>query len=187
MTMSKPFLTIWLASLTLMVTACDNGPQSGGQKTSGPNPEASSPAGNAIDPCSLLTAAEIEATLGWKVAKTEPKSYGATGNCTYTSANPYGRKGMEQVSILIGQGMPDMSSAGAMAQWRLKQYEGPSYKDIGAIVEPVEGLGVPAIRNEVAGLLTLEMAVGKQLVSVGVFGSLEQARALGEKALARIK
>jgi hypothetical protein len=185
--MRKPFFTLWFTSLMLIVGACDKGPLSGNQKTSGSTPEASSPAGDTVDPCSLLTAAEIETILGWKVAKTEPKSYGATGNCTYSSANPYGKKGMEQVSILIGQGMPDMSSANAMAKWRLKQYEGPTYKDLDPIVEPVEGLGVPAIRNEVAGLLALEMAVGNKLVSVSVFGTLDQAKALGEKALARIK
>lgn len=182
--MKKTVSTIWLGVL-LLAAGCDSGNKEAGQSVSAP--QAAAPAENSLDPCALLTAAEIEAVLGWKVATTEPKSYGTTGNCTYTSANPYGKGGMQQVTLLVGQGMPDMNSASAMAQWRLKQYEGPSYKDLGPIVEPVEGLGVPAIRNEVAGLLTLEMAVGKQLVSVGVFGSLEQARALGEKVLMRIK
>lgn len=185
--MKKTASSIALAVLLLVAAACDSGNKGANPTASAPVPQASAPAGDAFDPCSLLTVAEIEAVLGWKVAKMEPKRYGATGNCTYTSANPYGKDGMQQVTLLVGQGMPDMSSASAMAQWRLKQYEGPSYKDIGAIVEPIEGLGVAAIRNEVGGLLTLEMAVGKQLVSVGVFGSLEQARALGEKVLMRIK
>ncbi|MEW5978108.1 MAG: hypothetical protein AB1898_20120 [Acidobacteriota bacterium] len=175
-------------SLSLTTVYCNSNPNAtSGSPTPGSSPVGQATAAKAIDPCSLLTSEEIENILGWKVANADAKTYGTTGNCTYTSANPYAGKIMEQVTTLIGQGMPAMSSSNAMAQWRLKQYEGKSYQDIEKTVEPVEGLGVPAIRNEVAGLIAVEMAVEGRLISVSTFGSMDAARALAAKVLTRAK
>jgi hypothetical protein len=56
-----------------------------------------------------------------------------------------------------------------------------------AVVEPVEGLGVPAIRNE-SGVVAIEMAVGAQLVTVGsIAANFEQVRKLAGFVLARMK
>lgn len=168
--------------LTLFVAACSKADQTDMK----PSTQASESAKD-IDPCAFLTAEDIETALGWKVAKTEAKAYGATGTCTYSSATPYTAQGLQQVSVVIGQGMPDMSTSEAMAQWRLKQYSGESYKDVKPIVKPVEGLGVPAIQNGFEGLFGIEMAVGGKLITVSLFDSLQPARALAEKVLARAK
>lgn len=134
-----------------------------------------------FDPCSLLTYDEIKSAVGWKPDSSRAKAYGSTGNCTW-----YGPNAMTQnVALLIGQGMPDMSSSKTMAQWRAKQYTDYKVKD--AIVEPVEGLGVPAIRNE-WGTVGIEMAVDKQLVSVsGLTLKFDQVKKLAAFVLARMK
>ena len=134
-----------------------------------------------FDPCALLASDEIMGTLGWSPDSTQKKAYGTTGNCTYFGPNAM----TQQVSLLVGQGMPDMSDSRKMADWRANQYK--DYKVADAIVEPVEGLGVPAIRNEF-GVVAIEMAVGTQLVSVGsISANFEQVRKLAGFVLARMK
>jgi hypothetical protein len=72
-----------------------------------------------------------------------------------------------------------------MAEWRSKQ--GTSFGDIKITIEPIEGLGVPAIRNEVegAGLVTVEAAAKGKLLDVTT-ASLEMSKALAPKAIARL-
>jgi hypothetical protein len=134
-----------------------------------------------IDPCSLLTAEEIQAAVGWKPVKAEPSSYGGVAVCNY-----YGPKGMSQnVSLLVAPGMPKVANSAEMAEWRKKQTGG--YGDVKFVIEPVEGLGVPAIRNEVegAGLATIEAAAKGVLLDVST-PNLEQSKALVAKALPRL-
>jgi hypothetical protein len=139
------------------------------------------PAAGDFDPCALLTSGEIQATLGWVPDSTQKKAYGTTGTCTW-----FGPGGMaDQVSLLVGQGMPDMSGSAVMAKWRAEQYAGYDVTD--AIVEPVEGLGVPAIRNELAGLVAVEMAVKGQLVSVGSMAPIDKVRTLAGHVAGRMK
>ena len=54
-------------------------------------------------------------------------------------------------------------------------------------IEPVEGLGAPAIRNEVegTGLVTVEVAVRGMLLDVTT-SSLERSKNLAVKAMARL-
>jgi len=135
-----------------------------------------------VDPCSLLTAEEIEAAVGWKPVKAEPSSYGGVAVCNY-----YGPKGMTQtVSLLVAPGMPKVATSAEMAEWRRKQTGG--YGDVKFVIEPVEGLGVPAIRNEVegAGLATIEAAAKGVLLDVSTT-NLEQSKALVAKALPRLR
>lgn len=174
----------WLSVglLALFIPACGKSDQAGK-----PPPAQASRPEKTIDPCALLKAEEIEAALGWKVATTEVKAYGDTGTCTYASATPYTMKGLQQLSLVIGRGMPDMSSSEAMAKWRLAQYSGESYKNMNPIVKPVEGLGVPAIRNGFERTFGIEMAVGDKLISLSLFDSLEPARALAQKVVARAR
>jgi hypothetical protein len=135
-----------------------------------------------IDACSLLTPEEIEAAVGWKSVKADPSTYGGTAVCNF-----YGPKGMSQsVSVVVAPGMPRVASSTEMAQWRKKQTEG--YGDIKFIIEPVEGLGVPAIRNEVGqvpGLATIEAAVKGVLLDV-TSSTLGEAKALAVKAIPRV-
>jgi len=73
-----------------------------------------------------------------------------------------------------------------MAAWRSKQ--GTTFGDIKIIIEPVEGLGFPAIRNEVegVGLVTIEMAVKGILLDVTT-SKLDHSKALVTKASARLR
>jgi hypothetical protein len=168
--------------LALLPAACGNGePVAAAQ----PRPVAADQPG--MDPCALLTSAEIEAALGWKVDTAESKSYGATGTCTYASATPYSPTGLQQLAVVVGSGAPVLDSSEAMAAWRLEQYSGDAYKDLEPIVLPVEGLGVPAIQNGFEGMLGIELLVGDRLLTLSLFETLEPARTLAEKALARME
>jgi hypothetical protein len=170
--------------LTLLFVGCGNG------EPAGPVPPGQEDVQETgIDPCALLTSEEIEAALGWKVDTTESKSYGAAGTCTYASATPYSSKGMQQLAVVVGSGAPDLDSSKAMAAWRLEQYSGDAYKDLKPVVLPVEGLGVPAIQNglDVDLAFGIELLVGDKLLTLSLFDTLDPARTLAEKALARLE
>ncbi len=133
-----------------------------------------------VEVCALLTSPEIQTALSWTPDSTAGQSYGTTGSCTF-----FGPNTMQQVSLLVGQGMPDMSSSAAMATWRSEQYT--EYKVTDAIVKSLDGLGVPAIQNEYGGLMTIEMAVGSQLVSVSSLATVEQMRSIASVVLGRLR
>jgi hypothetical protein len=168
--------------LPVLLVAC-------GEADQGANPP-SQPAvvqGKDIKACELLTGDEIEAALGWKVATAEGKDFGATGTCTYSSSTPYSTEGFQQLSLVVGHGLSSISSSEAMAKWRFEQYSGESAKNPSLIVKPVDGLGVPAIQNGMAGMFGIEMAVDDMLVTLSPFDSLEPARALAKKVVARVR
>ena len=169
-------------ALALVLASCsDNGPSGKAVPTEKLSQETS------IDPCALLTSEEIEAVLGWKVAKAVPSVYGAMGSCNYSSATPYTSQGLQKLSVEVGSGAPDMSSSESLVKWRLEQYSGEAYKDMKPVVEPVEGLGVPAIRNGMEGMFGIEMAVGDKLDTMSLFDSVEPARTLAAKLISRLK
>ena len=120
--------------------------------------------------------------MKWSPVKAEPSTYGATAVRDF-----YGPKGMSQsVSIVVASGMPAVASSTEMAEWRKEQTKG--YGDIKFIIEPIEGLGVPALRNEVGqvpGLSTIEVAVKGVLLDV-TSSTLEEAKALAAQAIKRL-
>ena len=136
---------------------------------------------SSFDPCTLLTYDEIKSAVGWKPDSATKKGYGTTGTCTYHGPNAM----LQNVAVMVGQGLADMSDSKKMAAWRAKQYVDNKITD--AIVEPIGDLGVPAIRNEF-GVVSVEMAVGTQLLTVtGLSVKFEQAKKLAAFALARKK
>ena len=169
-----------LLSLSLLGAKCgDKGASKVGSSSSDP---AASPASQTqVDACSLLTPAEVEAVTGAKVTATKPKTYGANTTCNFEAANQL----LPVVSLVLAGGMPEVKNSAEMAQWRSKQ--GASFGDIKITIEPIEGLGVPAIRNEVegAGLVTVEAAAKGKLLDVTT-ASLEMSKALAPKAIARL-
>jgi hypothetical protein len=169
------------AVLAVLPAACGNG-----EPAANIPPEQTSAQEASIDPCALLTSEEIEAALGWKVATTEGKSFGATGTCTYASATPYTARGLQQLALVIGYGAPPLSSSQAMAAWRLEQYSGDAYKDLSPIVLPVDGFDVPAIQNGFEGMFGIELLVGDKLLTLSMFETLEPARTLAKQVLARM-
>ena len=100
---------------------------------------------------------------------------------------PIHRKGLQQLAVVIGGGAPDLDSSQAMAAWRLEQYSGDAYKDLEPLVLPVEGLGVPAIQNGFDVGFGIELLVGDKLLTLSLFDTLDPARTLAEKALARLE
>jgi hypothetical protein len=138
--------------------------------------------GPQVDVCSLLSANEIEAATGAKVMNTKAEAHGAVGTCNYEAANEL----LPVVSLVLAPGMPEVSSSTEMAAWRSKQ--GTSFGDIKVTIAPIEGLGVPAIRNEVegVGLVTIEAAAKGMLLDVTT-SSLERSRALAPKAIGRLR
>ena len=134
-----------------------------------------------VDACSLLTIAEIEAVTGAKTVKPKAEAHGSIASCNYEAANEL----FPVVSILLAPGMPKVASSAEMAAWRSKQ--GKSWGDIKITIGPVEGLSVPAIRNEVegTGLVTVEVGVHGMLLDVTT-SSLERSKALAAKAIARL-
>ncbi len=158
----------------LVVVGCGSAPEEAAQ------PAVPAEAPSDFDACALLTTEEIQASLAWVPDSTQKKSFGTTGNCTW-----FGPGGaMEQVSLLVGQGVPEMSSSTTMAQWRTRQYTNYGVTD--AIVEPLDGLGVAAIRNEYGGLVAIEMAVRGQLVTVSSIATLDQVRSLASLVVGRM-
>jgi hypothetical protein len=141
-----------------------------------------SPQGQSGQACGLLTPDEIHAVTGATVSETKPEMHGTTATCNYHAAGEL----MPAVSLVLAQGMPKVSSSQEMAAWRSKQ--GTTFGDIKIIIEPVEGLGFPAIRNEVegVGLVTVEMAVKGKLLDVTT-AKLEHSKALVTKASTRVR
>jgi uncharacterized protein DUF3558 len=181
--MSWRFASLSAALCLGLAAACGGGGEASKSSavSAGSRPEPAKPAPK-LDACSLLTAEEIEAAVGWKSAKAEPSSYGGTAVCNFS-----GPKGVSQsLSLLVAPGMPNVASSTEMAQWRRQQTKG--YGDIKFIIEPVEGLGVPAIRNEVGevpGMATIEAAANGVLLDV-TSSTMEEAKVLAAKAIKRL-
>ena len=72
----------------------------------------------------------------------------------------------------------------AMAEWRAKQYRDQCITD--ARVEPVDGLGVPAIRTELAGVAAAEMAIKGKLVTVSSVAEFSRVKSLSGPVVARM-
>jgi hypothetical protein len=179
--MSSRFTSLLpLAAVLLLGARCGADVDPGTQELSlaGKRAEQKAPV---VDPCTLLTGAEIEAVTGAKAVAAKKEGYGAVGTCNYHA----GEQLMPVVSLLLAPGMPKVSSSAEMAAWRSKQ--GTSFGGAKLTIEPIEGLGVPAIRNEIegAGMVTVEAAVRGMMLDVTT-SSLEHSKALLTKAMARV-
>ncbi len=152
-------------------------------KSTGAQPAAQTATTDAarIDPCALLTVAEIQAATGKTVAPGESSTQGATLTCNYAEPNAMA----PTVTVVVSPGMPKVSSSAAMAEWRSKQAEG--YGDLTFVIAPIEGLGVPAIRNDLEGASTgtVEAAAKGRLLIV-LTSSLDDSKELAGKAIPRL-
>jgi hypothetical protein len=166
------------AIAALLVAACaSEAPQTGEAQAAKPKKNVSK-----IDACALITSAEIETAAGWKPEPADTKTYGGTATCSYHRAD--GTK-VQSVALIISPGMRVLESSASMADWRKKQVERhPEFK---MIIQPVEGLGVPAISNQAEGdsVPTLEASAKGVLVAVRS-SSLELSKALAAKAIGRL-
>lgn len=167
-----------VAGVVLGLAGCGGGGDAGRAAPDRPAQAAAAP----VDPCGLLTPEEIAAVVGTKVERTEPNQYGGTAVCNF-----YGQSITPLASLTVASGMPDVSTSTEMAAWRSAQTRTGSYADIKFLIEPIEGLGVPAIRNEIegAGLATVEIAVRGRLLDVTT-GDLNHSKALAPRAIVRM-
>lgn len=186
-------LACWIGvGALLLVGACGGGNQgappaesttSGGQQA----------ASEAFDPCALLTASEIEAALGWTPSKTAPYAQqNKTGHCVYTG-RPEKAEDLDAgigvcASGLPCSSLPDFASSDELVEYLKKGYQEMSSSGPNPTIEPIADLGVPAIRQELLGRLSIEMAIGqKKLAYVETWAPYETARPLAEKLLARAR
>ena len=161
-------------------------PSSGSESASTSSPErtARAAAQPTVDVCSLLTKEEIAAVTGAKITATEPATYGPTQVCNYTVQG----QSMPVVSLLLTPNVQKFASSTEMAEWQRKKAKtGMSMGNVKFTTEPVEGLGVPAIRNEIggAGMITVVAAAKGKLLEVTT-SSLERSKALVAKAMVRL-
>lgn len=133
-----------------------------------------------VDPCALVTVAEIEELTGSKITRTDPTEYGATQVC-----NHYGATISPVVSVVVAEGMPVMASSSNLVAWRQGQVG--AYPDMKFRIEPIEGLGMPAIRNEIegTGMAGLEIAVRGRLLDITT-DNFDLSKALAAKAIPRM-
>jgi hypothetical protein len=157
----------------VVVAGCGGG---GTERAADARPPAAAAPAVALDACALLTQDEVAAAAGFAVTGVEPEGR----SCTWRSSDAG-----KLVSLVVGAGMPGMASSADMAKWRADQ--GKGYSGITFIIEPVDGLGAPAIRNEVegTGLSTVEVAIKDQLLSITT-PTLDASKALAAKAMGRL-
>jgi hypothetical protein len=152
---------------------------------------------SSFDPCTLLTAEEVQAAVGWAVAETTPYPRGDGGRCVYKGdATALPLQSVEAgVSVCLSnfpctgeEGWGSLlSTSTAMADYIRNQYKGTGGETF-AKLEAAEGLGVPAAMQELAGQYTLEMVLGdRRIASASTWVSAEATRSLAEKVLARSK
>jgi hypothetical protein len=165
--------------LGLLLAACSGGDTpaetaAGGASESSAAPEA----------CTVVTAADVEQALGVAAkvqASDQLQTIAAASLCSYEAADD----ARNLVSVMVRVGPPSLD-----AQTNLKQYVdgikmnmGDSYR-----VDSVEGLSGPAVWNPDMKQLTIFK--GQTLVVLTMLGEdaepLTAARALGEKALAKL-
>jgi hypothetical protein len=90
-----------------------------------------------------------------------------------------------------GSGLPGFASSAELAAYRRKGYESSSTAlgaELKPMIEPLEGLGVPAIRHELLGQRSIEMALGPQrLAWVETWASYDAAETLAKHLLGRVR
>jgi hypothetical protein len=137
------------------------------------------PTGMPPDACALLTAEEIAAAAGWKPASTKHEHDGTTETCRIA-----GPSETQMVVIVLAKPAPQVSTSGAMAEWRRARAARLKLK---VTVTPLEGLGAPAIRtDEETSPPAVEAVVGARLLGLSA-PTFEVAQALAAKAIARLR
>jgi hypothetical protein len=130
--------------------------------------------------CSLLTSEEVLAATGW-TRLTTIDSTSVKDACNFRGPVEMN----DVVGILLAPGLPAMSSSADLVQFRSKNI-GPN-DPIKPEITQLDGFGLPAVRNQIAGmpLVTIEVARQGTLVSLTA-PTFEAARGLMPKLLGRI-
>lgn len=139
---------------------------------------AQQPANSAV--CSLLTSGEVLAATGWP-RLTTIDSTSVKGACNFRGPVEMN----DVVGILVASGLPAMSSSQDLVQFRSKNI-GPD-DPIKPEITPLDGLGIPAVRNQIEGMPLVTIEAAKQGVLVSLTApSFDIARGLMPKLLGRM-
>lgn len=163
-------------------------------------PAAEAAAASTFDSCALLTAEEVQATLGWAVAKSTPYGSGDQGHCVYEGEKSNTVFPIEQAEAGViacftnfpcpGDMPGSFGSSADLAAFRKQLYQsaGATAAALEPTIEPIQGLGSPAIMHELAGQYSVEVWLGpRRTAYVSVWTSAEAALALMEKVVARVR
>lgn len=189
-----PLAAVWL------VSACggEKKASEGAQKSPASTTRTRAPL--SFDPCALLTAAEVEAAVGWKPLTSEASGSEGYGSCRFTGKKDPMILPPQSVEVGIGkcvtnmpcsEPLPDFRSSEEMAQYRIKGYGNGkfgAFEGVKPEVVPLKDFGVPAIDHELATNRSVEMLVGhERLAYVTTWVGPGPTRDLAKKALARIR
>lgn len=138
------------------------------------------PASSPLAVCALLTSDEVLAATKWQ-RLTTIDSTSVKGACNFRGPVEMN----DVVGIMIASGLPAMSSSQELAQFRSKNI-GPN-DPIKPEITALEGLGLPAVRNQIAGMPLVTVEVAKQGTLVTLTApTFEIARGLMPKVLSRM-
>jgi hypothetical protein len=166
-----------------VLALCVSGACGGGNET--PNAAAATPAvaqtgKPKIDPCALLTEAEVESATGWKVSRSAISKM--TGACEFFGPNDM----LDVVTVSVVAAPNGVATSDDLAAWRKGQI-GPK-NEAGLVIQPVVDVGVPAIRNDfgTADFVVIEAWVqGGLMVDIGA-RNLGAAKAMVRAAVKRM-
>lgn len=172
-----------IAALAVVVIAlaCDGVAGSESGSASSPRRTSKVDTKPSVDVCSLLTAEDIAAVSGAKISDVEQHRLD-TAICNFMVPGEL----FPVVSLWLYRSMPDVASSAELAQWRTKKVkEGIQMGDLKPVIEPIEGLGAPAIRSQIEELVTLEIAAKGRLLDVTTT-SLDRSKSMAAKAISRL-
>jgi hypothetical protein len=132
-----------------------------------------------VDACKIVSQAEVEAAVGWKVDSTGPGAAQFAGS----ACNFYGKTISDLVGVAVAsRGLTGLNSSAELAAF----FSDTAKHGMFAVdAKPVEDLGVPAARFDMGW--TVVTAIGKGRRRVDVTSPTEAAsKTLMKKVLARL-
>lgn len=174
--MLRMLMPATMACALVLCSACSGGDAS--SNAAAATPQAAQSAPRKVDPCSLLTPADVEAATSWKIRQSGPSKL--TGACEFFGPNEF----LDIVTVLIYPGPTTIASSAEMAAWRRKQLDASTEKLLS--FQPIDDVGVPAIRHDVGGSTgILEASVRGYLLNVSA-RELPAAKQLLRVAIGRV-
>jgi hypothetical protein len=163
----------------LLAAACGGGDRHQVEGATGGRPAASAAQLPQVDACTIVSQAEVEAAVGWKVDSTGPGAAQFAGS----ACNFYGKT----LDDLVGVAVASQAMTGFETSAELAAFFSDTAKHgmFAVDAKPVDGLGVPAAQFTMGW--TVVTAIAKNRRRVDVTSPSEAAsRALITRVLARL-
>jgi hypothetical protein len=167
-----------LVAFALFAAGACSGGQDNADAAAGTTPSSAQTAPK-IDPCALLTTADVESATAWKVTKSGLSKL--TGACEFFGPNDV----LDIVTVSVVAGPSPVATSADLAAWRKSQI-GPK-NEAGLVIQPVDDVGVPAIRNDFGApdFVVIEAWVRGLMVDIGSH-NLDAAKAMVRAAVKRM-